>query len=122
MYMNGRRNQGFSNSDLFFSLVHPLPIVIILCHCVYINYAGSVSSLDLVIESIDNKEQSKYALCMCIVSVCVCVCMCVKGRMSGICELALNTETTWTSICDQIWENPPYGINAQFAQCVFLVH
>ena len=25
-------------------------------------------------------------------------------------------------ICDGIWENPPYGINAQFAQCVFLVH
>ena len=25
------------------------------------------------------------------------------------------------SICDRIWENPPYGINAQFAQCAFLV-
>ena len=24
-------------------------------------------------------------------------------------------------ICDRIWENPPYGINAQFAQCAFLV-
>ena len=23
--------------------------------------------------------------------------------------------------CDRIWENPPYGINAQFAQCAFLV-
>ena len=31
----------------------------------------------------------------------------------------------WTNprvICDQIWENPPYGINAQFAQRAFLVH
>ena len=25
------------------------------------------------------------------------------------------------AICDRIWENPPYGINAQFAQCAFLV-
>ena len=24
-------------------------------------------------------------------------------------------------ICDRIWENPPYGIQARFAQCVFLV-
>ena len=24
-------------------------------------------------------------------------------------------------ICDRIWENPAYGINAQFAQCAFLV-
>ena len=24
-------------------------------------------------------------------------------------------------ICDRIWENPLYGINAQFAQCAFLV-
>ena len=23
--------------------------------------------------------------------------------------------------CDRIWENPPYGIRAQFAQCAFLV-
>ena len=26
-----------------------------------------------------------------------------------------------TTICDRIWENPPYGINAQLAQCVFLL-
>ena len=25
------------------------------------------------------------------------------------------------SICDQIWENPPYWINAQFVQCMFSV-
>ena len=25
------------------------------------------------------------------------------------------------SICDRIWENPPYGIHARFAQCAFLV-
>ena len=24
-------------------------------------------------------------------------------------------------ICDSIWENPPYGISARFAQCAFLV-
>ena len=24
-------------------------------------------------------------------------------------------------ICDRIWENPPYGIRARFAQCAFLV-
>ena len=24
-------------------------------------------------------------------------------------------------LCDRIWENSPYGINAQFAQCAFLV-
>ena len=23
--------------------------------------------------------------------------------------------------CDRIWENPPYGIRARFAQCAFLV-
>ena len=26
-----------------------------------------------------------------------------------------------TIICDRIWENPAYGINAQFTQCTFLV-
>ena len=25
------------------------------------------------------------------------------------------------TICDRIWENPPYGICARFAQCAFLV-
>ena len=25
------------------------------------------------------------------------------------------------AICDRLHENPPYGINAQFAQCAFLV-
>ena len=24
-------------------------------------------------------------------------------------------------ICDRIWENPPYGIHARFAQCAFVV-
>ena len=24
-------------------------------------------------------------------------------------------------VCDRIWENPAYGINAQFTQCAFLV-
>ena len=28
---------------------------------------------------------------------------------------------TFTDICDRIWENPPYGIRARFAQCAFLV-
>ena len=27
----------------------------------------------------------------------------------------------WYNICDRIWENPPYGIRARFAQCAFLV-
>ena len=25
------------------------------------------------------------------------------------------------NMCDRIWENPPYGIRARFAQCAFLV-
>ena len=33
----------------------------------------------------------------------------------------LSQETTMVSICDRIWENPPYGIRARFAQCAFLV-
>ena len=28
---------------------------------------------------------------------------------------------TKPSICDRIWENPPYGIRTPFAQCAFLV-
>ena len=32
-----------------------------------------------------------------------------------------STESTEETVCDRIWENPPYGINAQFAQCAFLV-
>ena len=33
---------------------------------------------------------------------------------------SLPTDTT-KNICDRIWENPPYGIRARFAQCAFLV-
>ena len=30
--------------------------------------------------------------------------------------------TSWGKlICDRIWENPPYGIDAQLAQCAFVV-
>ena len=37
------------------------------------------------------------------------------------CQLYLLHLLCLLSICDRIWENPPYGINAQFAQCAFLV-
>ena len=32
-----------------------------------------------------------------------------------------NTFQHFLDKCDRIWENPPYGINVQFAQCTFLV-
>ena len=34
---------------------------------------------------------------------------------------ACNMHKISNSIYDQIWENPPYGIRARFAQCAFLV-
>ena len=36
------------------------------------------------------------------------------------CDCARTILTIFT-ICDWIWENPPYGIRTRFAQCVFLV-
>ena len=35
--------------------------------------------------------------------------------------LAITTSQISILICDRIWENPPYGIRTQFAQCAFLV-
>ena len=32
-----------------------------------------------------------------------------------------SAKISYSRICDQIWENPPYGIRARFAQCAFLV-
>ena len=31
------------------------------------------------------------------------------------------THSAQIHICDQIWQNSPYGIRARFAQCAFLV-
>ena len=39
--------------------------------------------------------------------------------------LLMSTQTlvnvAFYTICDRIWENPPYGIRTQFAQCASLV-
>ena len=43
---------------------------------------------------------------------------CVPGIIHHVAMLG---ETMSVIIGDRIWENPPYGINAQFAQCAFLV-
>ena len=43
----------------------------------------------------------------------------------GLCPRRFAAINPWpraiTIICDRIWENPPYGIRAQFAQSAFLV-
>jgi hypothetical protein len=32
-----------------------------------------------------------------------------------------NNQLIYENVCDRIWENPPYGIRARFAQSAFLV-
>ena len=44
-------------------------------------------------------------------------------HVSKPCWITKQLSYSWSlkRIYDQIWENPPYGINAQSAQCAFLV-
>ena len=61
---------------------------------------------------------------------CYLASMATQGRAKGrilstikawvIVEYRVFTDN-FNAICDRIWENPPYGIRAQFAQCAFLV-
>ena len=50
--------------------------------------------------------------------------ICQLEERHGVDDLGHAQDCCYASIiciCDRIWENPPYGITAQFAQCAFLV-
>ena len=57
--------------------------------------------------------------------VCACTCVCIyKCVCAIICvyvHMCVCMYKCACAICDRIWENPPYGIRARFAQCAFLV-